>query len=308
VTPSDAPGPACEAPRFLTIDEVVSIRPNPEATRSRLKLHGLWVVGSIEALATSTVAIVGSRAPSEAGRRLAERIAREVAAAGVCVVSGLALGIDGSAHAGALEAGGATIGVLGGGHRQFFPPRNAALAARMAASGGGVISPYPPDAVARPFQFLQRNAVVAALVDAVLVVEAATRSGALSTASWASDFSVPVLAVPGDVDRAKAAGCNALIRDGATLVRDADDVLAALGVERVPDAPRAASKATRIVDALPYARDLLLALTDEPRDVETLAAVVDAPIGVLLGTLLRLELLGAIVRDGPLYALTDRPG
>ncbi len=121
-----------------------------------------------------------------------------------------------------------TVGVLGGGHRRFFPPRNAGLAGRMLAGGGAVLSPFAPDQAARPGQFLARNGVVAALADAVLVVEAPARSGALNTASWAAGR-VPVLAVPGDVDRARRPGCLALISDGATLARSPQDVLESLG-------------------------------------------------------------------------------
>ena len=144
----------------------------------------------------------------------------ELGRAGCCIISGLALGIDAAAHEGALSANAPTVGVLGGGHRHFFPPRNAGLAGRMLAGGGAVLSPFPPDQAAYPGQFLARNGVVAALADAVLVVEAPARSGALNTASWAAGR-VPVLAVPGDVDRKHVAGCLALIRDGATLARSA---------------------------------------------------------------------------------------
>ncbi len=193
-------------------------------------LKGLWVAGDLAALGRPCIAVVGSRAPSEAGRARARAFGATLAQAGACIVSGLALGIDAAAHEGALEAGGATIGVLGGGHRVFFPRRNRPLARAMLAAGGAVVSPFGPDEPARPWQFLQRNGVIAALVDAVVVVEAAARSGSLNTASWAAARSTPVFAVPGDVDRAKAAGCNALLRDGATLVRDAADVIADLGL------------------------------------------------------------------------------
>jgi DNA processing protein len=204
-----------------------------EETAGRLDgttLDGLWVAGSLAGLAAPTVAIVGTRAPSDDGRRIARRLATDLGRAGVCVVSGLALGIDAAAHEGALAAGAPTIGVLGGGHERFFPPRNAELARRITAAGGAVVSPYPPGHPAFPHQFLARNGIVAALADAVVVVEAAARSGALNTASWAADRSIPVLAFPGDVERPKVAGCLALIRDGATLVRHAGDVLAAMGL------------------------------------------------------------------------------
>ncbi len=144
------------------------------------------------------------------------------------------MGIDGAAHEGALAAGAPTLGVLGGGHDRFFPPRHRELAARIVAGGGAVVSPFAPEVEPRPWQFLARNGVIAALADAVLVVEAAARSGALNTAGHAADRGIPVLAIPGDVDRAKAAGCNGLIRDGAILARDAEDVLAALPLPLAP--------------------------------------------------------------------------
>jgi DNA processing protein len=217
-----------------------------EETAGRLTgttLAGLWVAGSLAGLAAPTVAIVGTRAPSEDGRRIAQRLARDLGHSGVCVVSGLALGIDAAAHEGALAADAPTVGVLGGGHDRFFPPRNAELARRIIAGGGAVVSPYPPGHPVLPHQFLARNGIVAALADAVVVVEAAARSGALNTASWAADRSIPVLAFPGDVSRPKVAGCLALIRDGAILVRHADDVLDALRRRPAPAARGAEPRA-----------------------------------------------------------------
>ena|SRR5579884_91506 len=184
----------------------------------------IWYVGSLEGLRRPVVAIVGTRAASAYGKAVARRFASELGGAGCCIVSGLALGIDAAAHEGALDAGALTIGVLGGGHAHFFPERNRALAQRMVERGGAVLSPFPPEHPAFPAQFLQRNGIVAALSDAVVVIEAPARSGALNTAGWAAGR-IPVFAVPGDVDRAHVAGCHALIRDGATLARSAQDVL-----------------------------------------------------------------------------------
>jgi len=264
-----------------------------------LALEGLWVAGSLAGLAAPTVAVVGTRAPSEAGRRLAYDLGRDLGAAGVCVVSGLALGIDGAAHAGALAARAPTIGVLGGGHGHFFPARNRELADRMTLGGGAVVSPFAPDEPARPHQFLQRNGIVAALSDAVVVVEAAARSGALNTASWAADRSVPVLAFPGDVDRPKVAGCLALIRDGATLVRDARDVLAALPGFREAALPLlAAGRAAAMerADDPPVVRLVLGALAEGERSAETLAATLALPPALLLPTLAELEADGRVAR------------
>jgi DNA processing protein len=196
---------------------------------------GLWCSGDLSGLARTCVAIVGTRAATCYGRRLAHHFAAELGRAGCCIVSGLALGIDSAAHEGALSVAAPTIGVLGGGHHHFFPRRNRGLAERMLANGGAVVSPYPPSTETHPWQFLERNGVVAALADAVLVVEAPARSGALNTAGWAAGR-IPVLAVPGDVDRKHVAGCLALIRDGATLARSPQDVLESLG--RLALAPR----------------------------------------------------------------------
>jgi DNA processing protein len=258
----------------------------------------LWVCGSLEGLAAPAVAVVGSRAPSGAGRRLAFQTGRSLGKAGVCVVSGLALGIDAAAHEGALEAGAPTIGVLGGGHRRFFPKANLGLAKRILANGGAVVSPYAPDRDAFPPQFLQRNAIVAALSDGVAVVEAAARSGALNTASHAADLGIPVMAFPGDVDRAKVAGCLALIRDGATLVRDGSDILEALGLQRM----QAAATSARLgADE----RAIVEALSDGELAFEVLLSRSRCPAAQLASRLVELELRGIVEsRSGDRYALT----
>ena len=256
----------------------------------------LWVVGTLDGLAAPTISIVGSRAPSDLGRRLAFALGRDLARAGVCVISGLALGIDGAAHAGALDGSGATIGVLGGGHRRFFPRSNLGLAKRIVENGGAVVSPFAPDDDARPHQFLQRNAIVAGLGDAVVIVEAAGRSGALNTASHAANLGIPVLAFPGDVDRPKVAGCLALIRDGATLVRGVDDVLEAIELASAPHqlvAPENDSDA----------RALLEALAGGELGFDTLASRLGRNPGRVAALLVELEMRGLIeARSGARYA------
>lgn len=261
-----------------------------------LRLTHVWAAGSLEGLRRPVVAIVGTRAATAYGRGLARRFAAELARAGCSVISGLALGIDAAAHEGALEANGPTIGVLGGGHRHFFPRRNRPLAQRMIDAGGAVLSPFEPDTIAQPFQFLQRNGVVAALSDAIVVIEAPARSGALNTAQWAAGR-IPVLAVPGDVDRRHVAGCHALIRDGAILARCADDVLEVLRLAPLPlDAPREQAARSPLESAI------LAALTQE-RSLDELAAAVRAQPRDLLSALTLLELDGAVERrDGNRYA------
>lgn len=268
------------------------------------KLTGLYVLGALEALCGPAVAIVGTRAPSEAGRRLASRLARELGAAGVCVVSGLALGIDAAAHRGALAAGAPTVGVLGGGHDRFYPRANRGLAAEMVRGGGAVASPFPPEAEAYPGQFLQRNAVIAGLADAVVVVEAAVRSGALNTAAWAADAGKPVLAFPGDVDRPKVAGCLALIRDGAVLVRDTADVLAALPGVPADASRRRGPEVRGLPPKNPLERRILGALREGEAGLDALCARTGAEPGQILAALAALELAGTVARGDELrYAL-----
>jgi DNA processing protein len=260
--------------------------------------HGLWCLGTLESLRRPCVALVGTRAATPYGRRLARTIAADLGRAGCTILSGLALGIDAAAHEGALDGGAPTVGVLGGGHRQFFPPRNAALAERMIALGGAVLSPYPPETIAQPWQFLARNGIVAALADAVVVIEAPARSGALNTAGWAAGR-VPVLAVPGDVERTHVQGCLALIRDGALLARHAGDVLEALGIP----AERAAPEVPLEGDE--PAAMLMQALDAGECDLDALVAATGLSAADALAALARLELDGrAERRDGMRYART----
>jgi len=249
---------------------------------------GLWALGSLDGLQRRCVAIVGTRAATPYGRRLARAFARELGLAGCCIVSGLALGIDAAAHEGALDVAAPTVGVLGSGHLRFFPRRNVALAERMLASGA-VLSPFPPEQEAEPWHFLARNAIVAALADAVVVIEAPARSGALNTASWAAPR-IPVLAVPGDVDRAHVAGCHALIRDGAILARSAADVLEVLRMQ-VPAQPAPIERDGR-------AGELLRALRSGESDLDALVAVTGIAPAQALAELAMLALEGVVERRG----------
>lgn len=190
----------------------------------------LYVRGALRADdAAASVAIVGSRAATPQGRALARRMARDLAAAGATVVSGLARGIDAAAHRGALDAAGRTVAVLGSGLDRVYPPENAALAADIAEKGA-VVSEFPLGTIPYPGHFPKRNRVIAGWSRAVVVVEAAERSGALVTARVALEEGRDVLAVPGHPSQAASAGCNQLIRDGAPLVRDALDVAREIGL------------------------------------------------------------------------------
>ncbi len=264
--------------------------------------EGLWVAGNLGGLQRPSIAIVGTRAASAYGRSTARRFAGELGAAGCCIISGLALGIDAAAHEGALDAGAPTIGVLGGGHTRFFPRRNRALAERMLAAGGAVLSPFPPDHAAFPAQFLQRNGVVAALADAVVVIEAPARSGALNTAGWAAGR-VPVFAVPGDIDRPQVAGCHALIRDGVTLARNAQDVLDDLHLMKLP-VETVSSEKTRPSDRLQA--KILDVLKAGETTLDEFCATCGASTADLLAALSVLEMQGLIEsRPGQRYAIAS---
>jgi DNA processing protein len=176
-----------------------------------------------------SVAIVGSRAATPHGRALARSMARELAGAGATVVSGLARGIDAAAHRGALDAGGRTVAVLGSGLDHVYPPENAPLAVAI-AERGAVVSEFPLGTVPYPGHFPRRNRIIAGWSQAVVVVEAAARSGALVTARVALEEGRDVFAVPGHPSHPSCAGCNQLIRDGAPLVRDALDVAREMGL------------------------------------------------------------------------------
>lgn len=184
----------------------------------------LYVKGDVAALSKPAVAIVGTRRVTPYGADQAAKFAHDLAANGWMILSGLALGVDAEAHRAALDAGGVTVGVLGSGLDQFYPPENRELAREMVRKGGAVVSEFPFGRTPDTQTFPQRNHVVAALAKGVLAIEAPPKSGTLITTGIAADLGRTVMAVPGRVDSRSSAGCLALIRDGARLVRHARDV------------------------------------------------------------------------------------
>jgi DNA processing protein len=177
------------------------------------------------------VAVVGARACSSYGRSVARTLARDLASSGLVVVSGMARGIDGDAHRGALEGGGPTVAVLGCGVDRDYPAAHAELARRI-VEAGLVVSEYEPGIEPAPWRFPARNRIIAGLCRATLVVEARERSGALITADFALEEGREVLAVPGEITSSLSGGTNALLRLGATPVTCLEDVLEAYGIER----------------------------------------------------------------------------
>lgn len=188
----------------------------------------LFVAGDADCLGLPSIAIVGSRNPTQGGVDTAFRFARHLARAGFAIVSGLAEGIDRAAHEGALAAGGTTLAVLGHGPDTVYPRSNLKLAGEIAASGA-VLSEYAPGTPPRRFHFPERNRILSGLAVGTLVVEAARRSGSLITARHAGDQGREVFAIPGSIHSPLSRGCHALIRQGARLVETADDILAELG-------------------------------------------------------------------------------
>ena len=238
-----------------------------------------------------TIAIVGSRRPSGAGRRFAHDLAAALVQRGAVVVSGLARGIDTAAHEGALAGCGVTIGVLGSSVDQMHPRRNEALAQRMMATGA-VISEYWPGTAPAPWRFPARNRIVAGLADAVVVVEAAARSGALITADFAMEHGAPVLAVPGWPGAEMSAGCNALIRAGAALCECVDDV-----VHEVPNAAWAAPAMAVDVARDPAADAVLRVVGREAMGVDEVAAALRRDPQSVAAALAALEIEGVVARD-----------
>ena len=254
-------------------------------------------------------AIVGSRRPSPYGEAVAEQLASDLATAGVVVVSGLALGIDAAAHRGALSGGGTTIAVMGTGVDIVYPASHAALADDIVGSGGALVSQFPDGSLPRRHNFPARNLTMAELADVVVVVEAAQGSGALITAAAALELGKDVLAVPGSIFSPLSVGTHALIRDGAGLVQNARDVLAALRVDReVLDDPLKLPRSVGF--ELGRAGDGLVLHLSETMAVSAseLARKVQLPVAEVIGRLTSLELEGAVRRHGSGYLRALRRG
>lgn len=255
----------------------------------------IWLRGRSELLGSGpAIAIVGSRAATPYGLEQAQHFGRQLAQAGVCVISGLARGVDSAAHSGALEEGGATVAVLGCGVDRPWPA--GPLADRIAREGL-LLSEYPLGQGPRRHHFPLRNRLIAALADGVLVVEAAHASGSLITAHWAADMGRDVFAVPGRVDHPMAAGTLRLVREGATPVGSPADLLSDLYGRCMTSARADPIGPNDRVGAQLYA-----ALLGETLRAEELASRIQCPLEDVLGRLVQLELDGLLIRSpGGLY-------
>ena len=272
-------------------------RSEPEYPPLLRELHdppaGLFLrgAGEVGLLYEPAVAIVGARACSSYGSQVARLLGRELAAAGLVVLSGLARGLDGEGHRGALEAGGATVAVLGCGVDRDYPAAHAQLASRI-CERGLVVSEYAPGVEPAPWRFPARNRIIAGLAAATVVVEARERSGALITADFALEAGREVFAVPGEITSSLSAGTNALLRLGATPLTRAGDVLEALGIES------AAASALELGES---ARAVLEAVTLEPAGADRLVRGTGLDAAAVATALAELELAGAVAEAEGLY-------
>jgi len=254
---------------------------------------GLFVRGAaeVDVLGRACVGVVGARSCSPYGAQVARMLGRELAAAGLVVVSGLARGIDGEAHRGALEAGGMTVAVLGCGVDRDYPASHAELAARIRATAL-VLSEYAPGVEPTPWRFPARNRIIAGLCAATIVVEARERSGALITADLALEEGREVLAVPGEITSALSKGTNDLLRLGATPLTEAGDALELFGLSREPPKP---------VELSDVANTVLSRLRDGPASADELARATSLDAGALASALTELELAGAAIAAGGVF-------
>jgi len=242
----------------------------------------LYYVGRPELLNHAALAIVGSRSATAQGKDNARTFARALSDAGLTIVSGLALGIDGAAHEGALEGASATLAVVGTGLDRVYPATHRALAHAIAARGG-LVSEFPPGTPPRDMNFPRRNRLISGLSKGVLVVEAALRSGSLITARYAGEQGRDVFAIPGSIHSPLSKGCHKLIREGAKLVETAQDILEELGLAAVP--------ALQTQPEAPMSDSALVAaLGDDPVDVDTLIARSGLAADEVVAELTELEL------------------
>lgn len=256
----------------------------------------LYVSGRAETLREPSVAVVGARKPTPYGRAVARKLAGDLAARGLVIVSGLARGIDACAHWGALESG-RTVAVLGSGLDDVYPPENRALAEKTAETGA-VVTEYPLDAAPLPFHFPMRNRIIGGLARGLVVVEASRRSGSLISARLALEENREVMAVPGNVTSDLSQGSNWLIQSGAKLVRGWEDVAEALPPD-VRDALSARKEESP--EPEPVSERERVVLGRIPADAEVhidgIAELTGFSISELLGLLLELELKGLVVQN-----------
>ncbi len=241
-----------------------------------------------------TVSIIGSRRCSEYGKRTAAKFARELSSLGVCIISGMAAGIDSIANAATLENGGFTAAVLGFGHNCCYPAENRSLMENI-AKNGCLISEYPPDTEPEPYYFPKRNNIIAGLSDGVLVVEASKKSGALITADLACEYGRDVMAVPSNITSPNGVGTNNLIKQGCAMVTCTEDILLELGYKIINKKSKTGdSKSSENSKTTDNENKILALIGSEPVSFEYIAGSTGFAVGDLQSTLLMLELKNII--------------
>lgn len=285
----------------------------------------LFVRGNPDCLSLPQLAIVGSRSPSGGGNENAERFAAYLAGCGLAITSGLALGIDAAAHRGALSAGGITIAVMGTGIDRVYPSRHHQLAQAIVDGGGALVSEFPLGTSSHASHFPQRNRIISGLSGGTLVVEAAVQSGSLITASYALQHNREVFAIPGSIHNPLARGCHQLIRQGATLVETAQDIVDQLSglisykrqelrdnlqQEELFTTPahRNTNPTSREKKSPPESpslseqeQELLHALGYDPLPLDLLAERIGQDVGGLSAALIGLEIKGLVQQVGASY-------
>jgi DNA processing protein len=263
----------------------------------------LYVRGELIPADDEAVALVGTRRATPYGRDVAHQLASGLAAAGVTVVSGLALGIDTVAHRAALEAGGRTLAVLGSGVDVIYPPQNRDLAARIIQEGcGAILADYPLGTTPEAGNFPPRNRLISGLSRGVVIVEADMKSGAMITARFAGDQGREVFAVPGSILARSSDGPNSLLKEGATPVTEVDDILAALSLTQA--AVQQEARAALPADATESL--LLLVLSNGPLHVDEIGRTSGLPIQEVSSTLTLMELKGLVRQVGPMQYAAAR--
>ena len=234
------------------------------------------------------MAIVGTRKPTPYGKEIAHKLAYELAREGVVIISGLALGTDSIAHRGALEAGGITLAILANSVDYIYPRSHSSLAEQIIREGGAILSEYEPPNEARSYQFLERNRIVSGLADAVVVVEAASRSGTLNTAAHALEQGRELFAVPGNITSPLSAGCNALIKQGAHPVTSTKDILDIICPYQTSE------QSTLPLGSTPLEASIIALLQSGVRDGDTLQEQSGATASDFSQTLTMMEINGII--------------
>jgi DNA processing protein len=266
----------------------------------------LYVWGKLEERDRHAIGVVGTRRITHYGREATKKLSYQLAHAGFTIISGLARGVDTVAHEAALAAGGRTVAVLGSGLAKLFPAENLALAEKIASGHGAVVSEFPLHTAPDKQTFPQRNRIVAAWSEALLVTECPAWSGSLITANMASDYGRPVYAVPGPINAPTSTGCNKLIRDGATLVMDASDIADDLGelpFARQPSQPEKDSQA--VPELPPEEATVFSALGEGESGVDRLIERTGLPAPTVTATLMKLE-MRRLVRALPGFRYVKR--